>query len=100
MNVYCLENPIDTGDWQATVHGVTRVGHDLMTKPRYVLLNIGGSDGKESACSAGDPGSTPGSENPLEEEMATQSSIPAWRIPWTEEPDGLQSIGLPRVGHD
>ena len=60
MNVYCLENPIDTGAWQATVHGVARVGHDLMTKPQYMLLNIGGSDGKESACSAGDLGSIPG----------------------------------------
>ena len=100
MNVYCLENPIDTGAWQATVHGVARVGHDLMTKPQYMLLNIGGSDGKESACSAGDLGSIPGLENPLEKEMATHSSIPAWRIPWTEEHDGLQSIRSPRVGHD
>ena len=38
-------------------------------------------------------------EDPLEEEMATHSSIPAWRIPWTEEPGGLQSKGLQRVGH-
>ena len=37
---------------------------------------------------------------PLEKEMATHSSILAWRIPWTEEPRGLQSIGLQRVGHD
>ena len=93
MNVYCLENPIDTGAWQATVHGVTRVGHDLMTKPQYMLLNIGGSDGKESACSAGDLGSIPGLENPLEKEMATHSSVLAWRITWTEEPGRLQSMG-------
>ena len=39
-------------------------------------------------------------EDPLEEEMATQSSILAWRIPWTEEPGGLQSTGSQRVGHD
>ena len=39
-------------------------------------------------------------ENPLEEEMATHSSILAWRILWTEEPGGLQSLGLQRVGHD
>ena len=39
-------------------------------------------------------------EYPLEKGMATYSSILAWRIPWTEEPDGLQSIGLQRVGHD
>ena len=41
-----------------------------------------------------------GQENPLEEEMATYSSILAWRIPWTEEPGGPQSMGLQRVRHD
>ena len=41
-----------------------------------------------------------GREDPLEKEMATHSSTLAWRIPWTEEPDGLQSIGMQRVGHD
>ena len=39
-------------------------------------------------------------EDPLEEEMATHSSILAWRIPQTEEPDRLQSMGLQKVGHD
>ena len=39
-------------------------------------------------------------EEPLEEGMAAHSSILAWRIPWTEELEGLQSIGSPRVGHD
>ena len=41
-----------------------------------------------------------GWEDPLENEMATHSSILAWRIPWTEEPGGLQSMGSKRVGHD
>ena len=41
-----------------------------------------------------------GQEEPLEEGMATHSSILAWRIPWTEEPGGLQSTGSQRVGHD
>ena len=41
-----------------------------------------------------------GQENPLEKGMATHSSILAWRIPWTEEPDGIQSMGSQRVGHD
>ena len=41
-----------------------------------------------------------GQEDPLEKEMATHSSILAWRISWTEEPSGLQSMGLQRVGHD
>ena len=39
-------------------------------------------------------------EDPLEEEMATQSSLLAWRIPWTEESGGLQSVGSQRVGND
>ena len=41
-----------------------------------------------------------GWEDPLEKEMATHSSILAWRTPWTEEPGGLQSTGSQRVGHD
>ena len=41
-----------------------------------------------------------GWEDPLEKEMATHSSILVWRIPWTEEPGGLQSMGSQRVGHD
>ena len=41
-----------------------------------------------------------GQEDPLEKEMATHYSILAWRIPWTEEPGGLQSMGWQRVGHD
>ena len=41
-----------------------------------------------------------GQEDPLEKGMATHSSILAWRIPWTEEPGGLQSKGSQRVGHD
>ena len=41
-----------------------------------------------------------GREDPLEKEMATHSSILAWRIPWTEEPGGLQSVGSQRVRHD
>ena len=41
-----------------------------------------------------------GWEDPLEEDMTTPSSILAWRIPWTEEPGGLHSMGLQRVGHD
>ena len=41
-----------------------------------------------------------GQEDPLEEGVATHSSILAWRVPWTEEPGGLQSMGLQRVEHD
>ena len=55
----------------------------------------GSSDGKESACNASDPGSIPGLGDALEKGMATQSSTLAWRIPWTEKPGGLQSMGSP-----
>ena len=57
----------------------------------------GGSDGKESACNVGDPGSILGSRRSLEKEMATHSSILARGIPGTEEPDRLQFMGLQRV---
>ena len=56
----------------------------------------GGSDIKVSASNAGDPGW----EDPLEKEMATHSSILAWRIPWMEEPCRPQSMGSQRVRHD
>ena len=66
----------------------------------------GGSEVKVSACNVGDLGLIPGSgrslgrEDPLEKAMATHSSILAWRIPWIEEPGGLQSTGPQRVGQD
>ena len=64
----------------------------------------GGSSGKEPACPPrryGGCGFHPCvSKIPLEEGMATYSTILAWRIPWTEDPGGLQSIGLQRVGHN
>ena len=66
---------MDRGALKATVYRVVRVGHDLATK--LLLLKF-----------------------TLEKEMATHSSILAWRIPWTEEPGGLQSIDLQRVRHD
>ena len=50
----------------------------------------GSSEGKASACNAGDLGLIPGSGRSLEKEMATHSSILAWKIPWMEEPGGLQ----------
>ena len=60
--------------------------------------------GKESVCNAGVAGDAGvqylGQKDPLEEEMATHSSIFVWRILWTERPEGLQSMGSQRVGHD
>ena len=58
---------------------------------------LGGSDGKESACNAGDLGSIPGSGRFLAEGMATHSSVLALKIPWTEEPGGLQSMGCKKL---
>ena len=66
---------------------------------------LGSSDGKASASNVGDLGSIPGLgrslswEDPLKE-LATDSSILAWEIPWTEEPGGLQSMGSQRAGHN
>ena len=54
----------------------------------------GGSVVKNLPTNAGDLGSIPGSEDPLEKEMATHSGILMWEIPRTEEPGGLQSVGL------
>ena len=58
------------------------------------------SHGKESACNVGDSGQSLGWDDPLEKGTATRASILAWRIPWTEEPGGLQSMGSQRVGHN
>ena len=62
-----------------------------------------GMPAKESICNAGDAGKMSakslGQEDPLKEEMASHSSILAGKIPWTEEPGGLQSLGLQRVRH-
>ena len=71
------------------------VGGDL-----HLILSSATIFCKESACTAGDVGLLPGWEDPLEEGMATHTSILAWRIPWTEEPGGLQSVGSQRLRHD
>ena len=68
--------------------------------PPYIGGFSGGSGDKESACNAGDPVQSLGWEDPLEKGMATHSRILAWRIPWREEPGGLQSMGSQRVGQD
>ena len=65
----------------------SRVGH------RFAVVENPPAEG-------GDAGSIPGSEDALEQGLATCSGIPAWTIPWTEEPGGLQSTGPQRVRHD
>ena len=72
----CLENPMDGGTWLATVHGVTKSRARLSNFPFTFHFHA------------------------LEKEMATHSSVLAWRISWTAEPGGLLSMGSHRVGHD
>ena len=72
----CLENPMDGGDWWAAVHGVA--------KSRAQLSNFTFTFHFHAS----------------EKEMATHSSVLAWRIPGTEEPSGLLPMVLHRVGHD
>ena len=62
--------------------------YDISTGGFYVVA-------RHSLCETGQVG-----EDPLEKQTATQSSIPAWKIPWTEEPGGLQPMGLKRARHD
>ena len=72
----CLGNPMDRGAWWAAVHGVA--------KSRTRLSDFTFTFHFDA----------------MEKEMATHSSVLAWRIPGTEEPNGLLSVGLHRVGHD
>ena len=72
----CLENPMDRGAWWATVHGVTKSWTQLSDFTFTFHFHA------------------------LEKEMATHSSVLAWRIPGTGEPGGLPSMGSHRVGHD
>ena len=59
-----------------------------------------GSVVRNPPVNAGDVGSILSGEDPLEEDMAAHSNALAWRLPWTEEPGGLQSMGSQRVGYD
>ena len=82
---------------QRTMEGI------MLVISKYETLAMGfpgDSDGKESVCNTGDLGLITGLGRSPEKGMATHSSILAWRIPWTEEPGGLRSTGLQRVGHD
>ena len=75
----------------------------LLLFSRHLITTLdfaGGTDGKESAHNAGDQVQSLGQEDPLEKGMATHSTILVWIIPWTKEPDELQSIGSERVRHD
>ena len=81
------------GKQQARAYDLALRGWSVVVTFPFCSSFPGGSDGKESAYSAGDPGLIPGQEDPMEKGMATHSSILVWRTPWTEEPGGLQSLG-------
>ena len=83
---------MDRGAWWPTVHGVSK-SRTQLSNFHFLEGFPGGSDGKESAFNAGDLGSFSGLGRSLEKGMATQSSILAWNIPWTEEPGRPQSMG-------
>ena len=77
---------------------MVQLSHPYMTIGKTILYfkeknHTLSSNSKESAYNAGDPGLIPGLEDPLEKRVATHCSIPAWRIPWTEEPAGCSSWG-------
>ena len=85
-----LCNPMECNPPGSSVHGIFQVR--ILERGAY-------SSGKEYACNAGDAGVMdliPGLVRSPEEEMATCSSILAWRIPWMEEPGGLESMGSER----
>ena len=89
---------MDRGAWQATVHAVARVGHQLATKPPPPVIELGFCSGSvvKNMPAMQETQETRvqslGQEDPLEKKMATHSSILAWEIPWTEKPGGLQSM--------
>ena len=72
--------------------------HVFAVSSAWVMGFLCGSAGKESACNAGDPGLIPGLGRSLGERPHSRTL--AWRIPWTEEPDRLQSLGLQREGQN
>ena len=72
----------------------------MLEKLSLILEFTGGLEGKEFTFNAVYRVQLLGQEDALEEEMATHSSVLAWRIPWTEEPGRLQSIGSQSVGHN
>ena len=101
----CLENPMARGSWQAAAHRVAKSWTQLKRLSTYTHTHThtvfpGGSVGEVSACNGGDPGSFPGLGRSSGEENATHFSILAWRIPWTEGPGGLLSMGSQRFRHD
>ena len=87
LQCLCLENPRDRGAWWAVVYRVAR------SRTRLKRLS-------SSSIMQGKWVPSLGQEDSLEKEMETHFSNLDWKIPWTEEPGRLQSMGSQRVGHD
>ena len=100
LQCFCLENPRDGEAWWAAVHGVaqswTRLkrlsSNSSSSRASLVVWMVKNLPAMQETWVQ-----SLGQEDPLEEGQATHSSIPAWTIPWREEPGGLQSMGLQRV---
>ena len=73
---------------------------NFLTRSLITRSFTGGSNVKESACNAGDPSLIPGSRRSHREGNGNPLQYSCWRIPWTEEPGRLQSMGLQRIRHD
>ena len=81
------------------VKGITK-GRGIFTDFRAIMPSLGAQMVKNLPAVQETWVQSPGWDDPLEKGMATHSSILAWRIPWTEEPGGLQSVGSQRNRHD
>ena len=103
---------MNRGSWWATVHGVTRVGHKLVTKPphtnththththTHTEASLVAQTVKNLPAMEETQAQSLSQEDPLEKGMAIYFSILAWRIPCTEKPDGLQSMASQRVRYN
>ena len=102
----CLKNPMGRGAWQATVHRVAKSQTWLKQLNMHACNSVITCCFLVASLVKNQPAMREiwvrslGWEDPLEKEMATHSSILAWRTPWTEEPGGLQSTGSQRIGHN
>ena len=85
--------------WHVAIHGSQRAGHDWATELNWTGASLVAKMVKNLLAMQETLVWSLGQEDPLEKGMATQSGILAWRSPWTEEPGGLQSMQLQRVGH-
>ena len=104
LSAFTAMGPGSISGQRTKIHKLLGVAQTNKQKPKVCSPFSSGSSGKAPACQCRRNRQETwvqflGQKDPLEEEMATHSSIFAWEIPWTEEPGGLQSMGSQRVGH-